>query len=105
MSQSRRERPLTLRVHTVQNSAWGGGGRQGDGRGILCSGTSVGRGRRNGKKCREHYVQTLASKEHCNAGDRGIGTGEARRRGLDMGRDREGAPGGTGSLGKNERGS
>ena len=32
------------------------------------------------------------------------GTGEARRRGLDMGRDREGAHGGTGSWGKNERG-
>ena len=32
------------------------------------------------------------------------GTGEARRRGLDMGRDREGAHGGTGGWGKNERG-
>ena len=31
-------------------------------------------------------------------------TGEARRRGLDMGRDKEGAHGGTGSWGKNERG-
>ena len=42
------------------------------------------------------------SKKNANAGI--AGTGEARRRGLDMGRDREGAHCGTGSWGTNERG-
>ena len=46
------------------------------------------------------YGQTVASKEQCT-GSQGW---EARRRGLDMGRDRQGAHGGTGSWGKNERG-
>ena len=44
------------------------------------------------------YGQTVASKEQCQCtGSRGR---EARRRGLDMGRDREGAHGWTGKGGK-----
>ena len=46
------------------------------------------------------YGQTLASKEHCNEGDHGDGRERHGGVGLDMGQDREGAHGGTGSLGK-----
>ena len=83
MSQSRRERPVTSRVHTVQNNAWGEARRQ--------DGTRA-------KLENMSYGQTLASKEHCNI----VGMGEARRRGLDgIGK---GHTVGQGVEGKNERG-